>query len=205
MNLAFTMPMFGFSCLAFLLMCTVLAVALWIAIKSGEKGTTKLNGLAGCAIAFGLVAVAGMMAMGTLTVMWIQAQNEFVRRGPVKSFEFELGPAAPEPGSAEAGDDVPAADELLAETGDVELVVRFLLRDPGGIAEVVDYMSKHVSGDLRSSSSEIETPEGSFTQVEIRARIDRAEFEPFKEGLNEAFPGMRLPSGGRIELRDPGE
>jgi len=82
------MPMFGFFALGFLFFATVVAVAVWLAVRSGEKGTTKLGGFAGCAIALALLAIAGLGAIGALIVGLVSIPGEAVRHGPVKSFEW---------------------------------------------------------------------------------------------------------------------
>lgn len=206
-------PMFGFTCLAFLLVCVVLAIATWILVRSGEQGTTKINGSAGCAIAFGLVCVALLMALGTAVVMFLEAQNEFVRRGPVKSFEFSfdddgqehgLQRVEPDDPDAEHGEDM--QDESAGvETDEVRINVHFLMRDAGAIGELIDQLRELTDGDLTTSIDTIQTDEGEFTVLDVTVPIPRADLDEFKAGLREAWPDFKLPQGGKIELREPGQ
>src|SRR5438034_7536604 len=89
------LPMFAFYLLAFLLVAAVLAVAVFLAFKSGAQGQTKLGGCAGCAIAFALLLVAGLGAVGIGFVALMHLPNQALRRGPFRRFHMEF----PEEGS----------------------------------------------------------------------------------------------------------
>ena len=52
MSVESDMPMFGFLVLSFLLLCTILAFAIWFATRgAADPGRSRVNGPAGCAIA----------------------------------------------------------------------------------------------------------------------------------------------------------
>lgn len=207
MNLALYVPMFGFAFLVFCAVCVVLAIAVWILVKSGEKGTTKLNGAAGCAIACALVFVAGLMALGCALVMAINIPNEWLRRGPFKTIELHHAARETRGEDADHGDartDTPPepARETATET---EITVRFLLRDAGAVGEILKSVRELAPGDVTTSVAAIDTADGRFTEVLVRVRIPRADFEEFRHDLEQEWPDLELPEGGKIELREPGE
>lgn len=219
---ALHVPMFGFTCLAFLMVCVVLAVAVLLVFKSGEKGTTKLGGFAGCMIGLGLVGIAGIMALGTAAVMVTNAWNEAVRRGPVKSFEFHFDDGSrmhgseserakrepAEPGSELSGDDHEEGAELGGGMdapppgrGRIELVV--LLRNENAAKQVTDWVREHLETDFQSEWDTVTNDEGTFTRITFRADVDASELERVRADLKRDLAGFELPSGGKIELREP--
>ncbi|MBK7878145.1 MAG: hypothetical protein IPJ77_21000 [Planctomycetes bacterium] len=225
---ALHVPMFGFTCLAFLLIYVVIAVAILLVFKSGEKGTTKLGGFAGCMIGLGLFGIAGLMALGTGLVMTLNAWNEAVRRGPVKSFEFHFddgsrlhgaegerttrdwepeGEHGGEHGGELSTEDRAAGAEELggmdAAPGRGKLEIVVLLRDEGAATTVIDWVREHVDADLSTEWGTVSTDEGEFTRVTFTAELERAELERVKSDLQRDFPGFELPTGGKIELREP--
>ncbi|MBI5362851.1 MAG: hypothetical protein HZA53_06705 [Planctomycetes bacterium] len=213
-------PMFGFTCLAFLMVCVVLAIATLLVFKSGEKGTTKLGGFAGCMIGLGLVVIAGCMVAGTLVVMTLGLWNEAVRRGPVKSFEFHFDDGARMHGSQTekterdeprelSAEDLEAGHELTGGMdappvgrGRIEIVV--VLRNAGAAQEVIGWVRDHVEADLATEWDTVTTDEGEFSRVTFSAELDTREIERVKRDLQHDFPGFELPTGGKIELREPG-
>jgi hypothetical protein len=84
----FRLPMFGFTCLSFLMLLVILAIATWLVFRSQEPGRTKLSGCAGCAVGFALLLIAGLGALGCTAVAVLTAPAEMVRHGPFKRFEF---------------------------------------------------------------------------------------------------------------------
>lgn len=217
---ALHVPMFGFTCLAFLMVCVVIAIATLLVFKSGEKGTTKLGGFAGCMVGLGLVVIAGCMVAGTVVVMTLGAWNEAVRRGPVKSFEFHFGDGRHLQGSQTekarrdepselSAEDREAGHELTggmdappAGKGRIEIIV--VLRDDGAAQKVIGWVRDHVEADLAMEWDEVTTDEGEFSRVTFTAELDTDEIERVKRDLEHDFPGFELPTGGRIELREPG-
>ena len=95
-------PVFGFGCLGFVLVCTILAIACFLVFKSGAKGTTKLGAPAGCLVGCALVLVALLAAFGVTLVLVAHAKSELVRHGPVKSLVFDLEPRTQPAASAGA-------------------------------------------------------------------------------------------------------
>lgn len=211
MNLALYVPMFGFAFLVFCALCVVLAIAVWILVKSGEKGATKLNGTAGCAIACALVFVAGLMAIGCALVMAINIPNEWLRRGPFKTIELHHAAREAERTEAEShapsepGDTHTDAPEDAERELETEVTVRFLLRDAGAVGEILKSVRELAPGDVTTNVAAIDTPDGRFTEVVVRVRIPRADFDEFKRDLEREWPDFELPEGGKIELREPGE
>lgn len=217
---ALHVPMFGFSCLAFLALCVVLACATWLVLRSGEKGTTKLGGFAGCMLGLGLVGVAGIMALGTGFVMALNAWNEVVRRGPVKSFEFQFDDGSRQSNAGGARPEEDAAGALDAEdrfagreltggmdpapigTGRIAIVV--VLRDMAAAQEVIGWVRDHIDADLVTEWDIVETEEGEFSRVTFSAELDPEEVARVRRDLEADFPGFELPTGGRIELHEPG-
>lgn len=219
MNLALQVPMFGYLFLVFCAICVVLAIAVWILVKSGPAGTTKLNGSAGCAIACALVFVAGLMALGCAVVMVVNIPNEWLRRGPFKTIELHhatrearehgASTSADESGG-DTRDDAPtdASTPRAPDTttgAETEVTVRFLLRDAGTVGEILKSVRELAPGDVTTSVASVQTDDGTFTEVLVRLRIPRSDFDEFKHDLEQEWPDFELPEGGKIELREPGE
>src|SRR5689334_9200386 len=136
-------PLFGFGCLAFVMICLIIAVACFLVFKSGEKGKTKLGAPAGCLIGCALVFVALLAAFGVTLVLTAHAKQELVRHGPFKRFEFELEPrnatpAAPEqPGSAPATRRARLTIELASDQGWADLS-----------EDITGWLRENVSGEI---------------------------------------------------------
>lgn len=212
---------FGFTCIGFLAICVVLAVAVWIFVRSGEKGATKLNGAAGCAIGGGLVFVAGLMALGIAVVLALdvarEAKNEF--RESMAEFDFDT----------HMGDDADEHDDMSldesthehAHSGGlrattpadaaprVELHVRFHSNgDEASEAAVstarswlranvnADQTTRHEFGELGYDSS------GKLAStVDIEFELSAEDAAAFEQALRAEWPDLKLPGGATIELR----
>ena len=192
-------PMFGFALLVFLLLATVLAVAVFFAFKSGEQGKTKLSGFAGCMIALALLAIAGIGAIGSIVVGVVSIPNEMSRRGPVKSFEWHWNSdsSAPDP------------DEPDSAKEEAPFRVRVELRGTQDSQSVMRWIRKRT--DERTSigvHEEVDKDGDTVTVVEITPRLDvhdRKEIQEIFEELKKDLPDLKLPAGGRIELRGPND
>jgi hypothetical protein len=73
-------PMFGFAVLAFLLLCAILAFAVWFATRGAvDPNRTRISGPAGCAIGCALLAIAGLGAIATAFVLIVNLPGEIAR------------------------------------------------------------------------------------------------------------------------------
>lgn len=192
-------PMFGFALLAFLLLAVVLAVAVFFAFRSGEQGKTKLGGFAGCAIALALLVVAGLGAIGTLIVGLVSIPGEAIRHGPVKSFEWRW--------NSEEDATVPAPDAPRSSRAEAPFRVRVELRGTQDSHEVMRWIRKRTDERTTISVHEERDAKGeAVTIVEITPRLDvhdRGQLEEIFRDLKRDIPDLKLPAGGRIELRGP--
>jgi len=189
------LPMFGLFGFGFLFFCTVLAVAVWLAFRSGEKGTTKLGGFAGCAIALALVFVAGLGALGCTAIALLNTPNELIHRGPVRSLEFHWDHDA---GPGEDGD---PADPSTPPDPAHAVTLRFELEgvDAG---QVTRWIRDHTDGDVPYTITTGTDEDGSSVHLEVSLPISRRDLRRFREDFHRDFPDVRLPTRVRIELGD---
>jgi hypothetical protein len=189
--------MFGFFGLGFLLFAAVIAIAVWIAVKSGQQGSTKLGGFAGCAIALALLVVAGIGAVGCTAIALLNTPNEMVQRGPVKRFELkwddEHGLHGGESAQEEKG---PPRDSKHAVS------LRFELDgvDPG---QVTRWIREHTDSDIPYTISTTTTIDGEERTVhlEISLPISDDEVRRMREDFHRDFPDLRLPVSVEVEIR----
>jgi hypothetical protein len=182
------MPMFGFFLLAFLALLLILAIAAFLVFKSGEPGTSKLSGPAGCAIGCALIVLAGMGAIGTGCVALLALPDEVVRHGPIESFEFHW-------------DDQPLEK-------DDQLALKLTLRGNIDPARVSRWVRENVHGN---ATIQIETRgEGDERRVEVLVRMplsrhEREELERARRDLERELPTLDVPDSVKIELRGPND
>src|SRR5262249_12891476 len=88
----------------------IVAIACFLAFKSGAQGTTKLGAPAGCLIACALMVFAFLGAAACVVAACVAARSELVRRGPVKSLEFHWDKQKPS-NAAEAASPGESASE----------------------------------------------------------------------------------------------
>lgn len=201
------MPMFGFLALGFLLFATVIAVACYLVFKSGEQGKTKLSGCAGCAIGFGLLAFAGLGALGCTAVAFLTIPDEAVRRGPIKSFEWRWpprhahGPDAP---------DSPGSDR--AEPEDAEshrFQLRVMVRGSADYAEVARAISSWLRDETDvdfSLRTHVRTEDGEeVTELEFELPLSGEDLDEIRSNLERAIPEFELSEGVRVEIKDPSD
>lgn len=216
-------PYFGFTCLGFLAICVVLAVAIWIFVRSGEKGATKLNGAAGCAIGGALVLVAGLMALGCALIIGLDVAKHATHEFSEHMSEWQIDSEG-NLSSGSAGEDEESLDESErehAESGGlhattpsdgaprVELHVRFHSNgDDASEAAVAtarswlranvnaDQTTRHEFGELGADSS------GNLAStVDIEFELSAEDAAAFETALREEWPDLKLTGGATIELR----
>jgi hypothetical protein len=187
--------MFGFGCLAFVLICTVLAVACWFLFKSGEKGKTKLGAPAGCLIGCALVFLGLLAAMGVTLVLAFHAKQEIVRHGPFRRFEFDLEPrqlpAPGQPGEPAAAQRARLVIELAGEGDWKELS-----------EDVMHWLREEVSADFGVRVESRTSPTGPRTALIFEVDVPAAELERLRHDLREVLPTLRLPQHVEAELKD---
>jgi hypothetical protein len=201
--------MFGFAAFAFLIVCAILAIATFLVFKSGAQGETKLGGCAGCAIAFALVLVAGLAAAMCAGVMVVNTQSELVRRGPVRSVEldfgehggdFDVAPAPDMESPADAGESREHGGDSVDAPADKRHAVhlKLVIRGDGYPTAISDWVRENTEGDVSVTMK----TEGDRTVVDFGLPITREELRQFKRELESSIPGMKLPKGIKIEIKD---
>lgn len=190
-------PMFGFALLAFLFLALILAVAVFFAFRSGEQGKTKLGGCAGCAIALGLVCVAGLGAFGFSIVALANLKSEWIRHGPVKSAEFEWRDTLEDSRSEPEGRTA------------APLHLRLELRGEVDSREFLKWLRQGTDeGTLLAVHEEQHSDGTTVTVVELSLPTSehaRAELARVRRDLERALPDLRLPTGGKVVFKDPDE
>ncbi|MBL8859475.1 MAG: hypothetical protein JNL28_13265 [Planctomycetes bacterium] len=190
-------PMFGFALLAFLILALVVAVAVFFIFKSGEQGKTKLNGCAGCAIGFALLAIAGLGALGLVFVSVVSLPSEAVRHGPVKALEFHWDESAPAP------------DEPGRQAAASPLHVRVEMRGVKDHADVMKWLRKRTKSETHIAVHEEVGEDGeAYTVAELSLPVSknqRRELKELRSQLERDMPDFNIPSGVRIELRGPND
>lgn len=215
---------FGFTCVGFLAICVVLAVAIWIFVRSGEKGATKLNGAAGCAIGGALIVIAGLMALGCAVVLALdvarEAKNEF--RESLAEFQFDT--LESETGeNADEHDDTSLEDSTHehAHSGGVgattpseafprvELHVRFHSNgdeaSEAAVSQARHWLRANVNADQTTRHEFGEDGSDSHgnlpSTVDISFELSPEEAAAFETALREKWPDLKLTGGATIELR----
>jgi hypothetical protein len=224
-------PMFGFTVLAFLIVCGIIAIATFLVFKSGQQGTTKLGGCAGCAIGFALLAIAGLATAVCVGVMILTTQDELVRHGPVRSLELELGDhdtadehaIPPESdgkdsdSAAEMGQGESNAEARPEESDDHKLAPGALrpvtegrkdTQHPVHLKLVIrgkEYPAKISEWMREHTEGDVSitmTTQGDRTVVDFGLPFTREELKQFKRDLKEALPHMKLPKGIKVQIKD---
>jgi hypothetical protein len=215
------LPMFGFAAIAFLMIGVILAIAVWIAFRSGAAGTTKLGGFAGCMVAVALVFVAGLGAIACLLVVAVTAPAEIVRHGPVKKIEAHWPDPHEEkddskPESAKHDEDSEEDSEAhdgehggahRAEAENREehgLHIRVEVQG-GDEGKIARWFRDHVHGDVDYHTESIRGPEGRRTRIDIRVPITDQEIRKVRDDLQRDLPDLDLPNGVTIELKSGDE
>jgi hypothetical protein len=190
-------PLFGFGCLSFVLICTVIAVAIFFVFKSGEKGSTKLGAPAGCLVGCALMFVALLAALGVALVLCLHAKQELVRHGPFKRFEFDLEPrhlpAAPPvaPGAEPATRHARLVIELAGDADWTDLS-----------EDVRHWLREQVSADFGVRVESRSTPAGPRTALIFEVDVPESDLERLRRDLRDVLPTLRLPQHIEVELKD---
>ncbi|MBK7643559.1 MAG: hypothetical protein IPJ19_11035 [Planctomycetes bacterium] len=182
--------MFGFGCLAFVFVCTVLAIACFLVFKSGSKGTTKLGAPAGCMVGCSLVLIALLAAFGVTLVLAFHAKQELVRNGPVKRFEFQLEPRTPG-----------------ASTSDTQHARLVLEMRPGEAwtdlaEEVSGWLRERVHGEISVRMEPAHDEHGSGARLIFETEVPERDLERLRHDLRDVLPTLRLPAHVEVELKD---
>ena len=187
------LPMFGFAFLGFLMIGVILAVACWLAFKSGKDGTTKLGGPAGCFMALALVFVAGLGALGCTAIALVNAPGELLRNGPIRKIEAHVHDWKAEHGQ-------PGEPDEAGEAG--RKGVHFRVEMSGGNAqEISRWFREHTDGDMTVSVTTLAGPDGPRTRVDIELPISGSELRDIRRDFERDLPNLKLPNDVRIELK----
>lgn len=188
-------PLFGFGCLVFVGLCTILAVAVWLVFRSGEKGSTKLGAPAGCLVGCSLLAVAGVAGLGVVFVLALHAKQELVRHGPFRKFELELEPPRAALAPVAPGETRTQRARLVIELSSLE-----------GWAEFSEDLSRwlrtHLSADIGVRLETRETDSGARSVLTFEVDVPERELEELRRDLRQILPTLRLPAHVSAELRD---
>jgi hypothetical protein len=193
--------MFGFACFGFLMIGVILAVAVWLAFKSGKNGTTKLGGAAGCMISLALVFIAGLAALSCTAIALVNAPNELLRHGPVRRIEAQWPPLRAEHGKT-ADSESPEPDEGKEKDADSEKGLHIQIEMAGGDAtEVSRWFREHTDGDMTVSVDTVKGADGPRTRIDIRLPITEDELRDIRRDFERDLPNLNLPDGIRVELK----
>jgi len=181
--------MFGFTILAFLLLCTILAVAVWFATRGVADPTkTRITGPAGCAIGCAMLVVVGLGAIVTAAVIATNLPLEWARHGPISRLELSY--------------DEPEGEPKPGVHAEIELRPG---RDAGPI---VALLRREISSGLDLTVRTIERDGIARTVIEIHAPLDenaRRELRQALQDLRAEIPDLDLPSGMILEVRGPND
>lgn len=191
-----------FSAGAFLLLCTVLAIAVWFLFKSGEQGKTKLNGAAGCAIGFALVAIALLMALVATFAIAVSAgrwiAHEIHENGDFGWRIERRGDADDRDGVEVRPLPAPGGGEQLSRDGVTTVVIRGL--DPDRVDAVLQEAREIAPGDMASATSIEEEGGERRTRLEIQFFVDDVTDEALRQRLASTWPNGEVEGGGKVEI-----
>ena len=194
----FRLPMFGFTCLSFLMLLVIVAIATWLVFRSQEPGKTRLSGCAGCAVGLALLLIAGLGALGCTAVALVSAPDELVRRGPFERFEFRWPKERGADAGADRWRDGPFAEGSAA-------ILRLTLREGGSATDVAgrvsSWLREETDRDLSIRIRTVTTERGEREVIEFALPLSQAELEEVRDDLERAFPRLSIPSGVEAEIR----
>jgi len=193
--------MYYFVILAFLLLCTILAVAIWFALRgAADPGRTRVSGPAGCAIGCALLVIFGFGVLVTGAVVIANLPGEWARHGPVERFSLRWkespGPNAPR-GLA------PMDPTLVDPTLYAEIELR-----PGYEAgPVLRVLRSKVSSGLVVNVRPLERDGVVRTVIGIEAPLDEHDRRELREFLRElrVEDTGELPEGIVVDIRGPND
>lgn len=196
------MPLFGFAVVAFLLLCAILAFAVWFATRgAADPGRSRVNGPAGCAIGCALLAIAGLGAIATLAVVIVNLPTEFARNGPFSRIElrYDGDKSFDEPAGGAGADEHPANPRVHAE---IEL------RPGYEAAPILRALRRRVSSGLDVTVRTVERDGETRTVIEVEAPLDeeaRRELRDVLRDLKSDLPDLEIPAGMVLEIRGPND
>ncbi len=212
------MPMFGFVVLAFLLLCTILAFAVWFATRGAvDAGRSRISGPAGCAIGCALLAVVGLGAIATVAVAVVSIPSEWARHGPIGrvalQFHDDEGsdvadpdvPSSTSPGSHSPGSDSPGTispDQATSVHAEIELRPGF---EAGPIVSV---LRREIGGDLTIGVQKVQRDGEWRTVITVDVPLDAEAQRDLRRTLRDLkrdAPELELPSGMVIDIRGPND
>jgi hypothetical protein len=188
--------MYYFVILAFLLLCTILAVGIWFALRgAADPGRTRVSGPAGCAIGCALLVVFGFGVLVTGAVVVANLPGEWARHGPVERFSLRW--------KESAGPDAPHG---LAPV-DPTLYAEIELRPGHEAGPVLRLLRSKVSSGLVVNVHPVERDGVERTVIGIEAPLDehdRRELRDFLRELRTNDSG-ELPEGIVVDIRGPND
>lgn len=190
----FRATLFGFTCIGFLMVLVILAIATFLIFRSGEPGKTKLSGCAGCAIGLALVLVAGIGALGCTALVLTHGGSELLRHGPIKKLELQWDKRK----EREREQKLDSRSPRPFADHPVRLHVE--LRDEQDVSDVTRWVRDHIEGDYALSVKNEDRPEGRTTVLDFGFPIAPKDMNEIESGLRDAFGD--LPSGIRIEIQN---
>jgi hypothetical protein len=195
------LPMFGFACFGFLMIGVILAVAVWLAFKSGKNGTTKLGGAAGCMISLALVFIAGLAALSCTAIALVNAPNELIRHGPIRRIEAQWPRLHSEHGK-DSDSKSEDSEETSEKEADSKQGLHIQIEMAGGDAtEVSRWFREHTDGDMTVSVDTVKGADGPLTRIDIRLPITEDELRDIRRDFQRDLPNLNLPDGIRVELK----
>ena len=215
----YKLPMFGFTFLAFAAVIVILSIGAWFVFKSGEKGETKLGGCAGCALGFALFLLGGLVSLAFLGVALVNTSSESIKRGPFKSFELqyeepgEKGSDSADSSASNGHPDKPlervpdsekseaGADKAKSDSPHLRLSIT--MRADGDTGKVMEWLRENTDVDWVISTTRKTTDQGELEVIVISLPLPREDMDELKRNLERDAPGMKLPKGIKIEVKDP--
>lgn len=185
--------------LAFLLLCTILAVGVWFALRGAvDPGRTRVSGPAGCAIGCALLVIFAFGVLITGAVVIANLPNEWARHGPVERFSLRWKESQR---SAEAD-----AGMRASEPVDPTLYAEIELRPGSDAGPVLRLLRREASSGLVVSVRSVERDGVERTLIGIEAPLDehdRRELRDLLRDLRTEFD--ELPEGIVVDIRGPND
>jgi len=195
-------PMFGFALLGFLFIGFILAIAVWLAFRSGKDGTTKLGAAAGCMIALALVFVAGLGALGCTAIAIVNTPGEMLRHGPIRRIEAHFPRLHKDhEDSADEAPRSPGSEEDEAKEAGAEHLHLRIEMEGGDATQVSRWFRDHTDGDMTVSVRDLAGPGGKRTRIDITLPVPEKDLRELRRDFERDLPGLNLPDGLTIELK----
>lgn len=189
------MPMFGFAVLAFLLLCAVLAFAVWFATRGAvEPGRSRVSGPAGCAIGCALLVMAGLGTIATVAVVVVNLPDDGRWIRHVSTDRIELGYEL----SGDEGSEV-----VAPERGEISATRSFFaeieLRPGADAGPVLSALRRQLDAGVDATVRSVTRDGTERTVIGLTAPEDEAA----RRALGEALRRLELPKDDVLEVRGP--